>query len=51
MCVCVWGGGGGGGVELRPSSPLIYVRVALVSHQTPKRRESGKLARVKLCRA
>ena len=23
----------------------------VVSHQTPKRRESGKLARVKLCRA
>ena len=24
MCVCV--GGGGGGVDLRPPSPLIYVR-------------------------
>ena len=27
MCVCVCvGGGGGGGVELKPPSPLIYVR-------------------------
>ena len=25
MCVCVFGGGGGGG-NLRPPSPLMYVR-------------------------
>ena len=25
VCVCVWGGGGGG-VDLKPPSPLIYVR-------------------------